>query len=88
MKTSGPGANMRLSDIVIDDATLSMAAKGVFVTVGLLGDGCAVTALENRSKDGASAVARALKELITAGYVTLNEGKVFFKGPGDFGMTS
>jgi len=33
-------SNTRLSDIVLEDKNLSMTAKGVFVSIGFLGNGC------------------------------------------------
>ncbi len=92
MRHAGPGQNMRFSDIVIDDASISMAAKGVFVTIGLLGSGCTVASLSKRASDAHKVVVAALEELIEAGYVTIDrdgeEERVFIRGPASFGVTS
>lgn len=81
-----PGQNMRFSDIVLDDARLSMAAKGVFATLGLLGNDCEVEALARHTSDGGGALAAALQELSEAGYVTLDERRVRVSRPGSFGQ--
>lgn len=83
---AGPGQNLRFSDIVLDDDDISMAAKGVFATLGLLGDGCAVATLTRRSKDGPEAVRAALEELVEAGYVAIRDDKIFVSRPGSFGL--
>jgi hypothetical protein len=82
----GPGQNMRFSDIVIDDPNLSLAAKGVFATLGLMGNSCAVAELANRTSDGERAVRAALSELERAGYVEVIDETVRVQSAGSFGV--
>jgi hypothetical protein len=82
----GPGQNMRFSDIVIDDPNLSLAAKGVFSMLGLMGNSCAITDLTNRTSDGGQAVRAALGELEEAGYVEVVDGEVHVQSAGSFGV--
>lgn len=86
VKRSGPGANVRASDIVIDDAALSLSAKGVFVTVGLLGGSCLLSALGNRTSDDDAAVSSAVEELVTGGYVDFDGERVTMKDPLTYGL--
>lgn len=83
---TGPGQNLRFSDIVLDDDEISMAAKGVFATLGLLGDGCGVANLARRSKDTQEAVRAALDELVEAGYVEVQDERVYVTRPASFGL--
>lgn len=77
---------LRYSDIVLDDAKLSMAAKGVFVTVGFLGSGCPVASLQAHTADSPESLQRALDELERAGYVSLCEGAVHIRSAQQFGL--
>ena len=77
---------MRFSDIVIDDPGISMAAKGVFSTLGLMGNSCSVAELASRTKDKQQAVQAALRELENAGYVEVVDGMVHVHSAGSFGM--
>ena len=81
-----PGQNMRFSDVVIDDAKLSLAAKGVFTALGLLGNGCTVADISRRTADGEGAVRDALDELVRAGYVDIEDDAVHTKRTGNFGL--
>lgn|GEM_PF-5543020 len=74
-----PDAKLRSSDIVIDDSSLSMAAKGVFLTIGLFGNSCDVRALVDRTRDDSDTVDIALRELAEKDYVSLKGGRVYVK---------
>lgn len=87
VKRGGPGANVRVSDIVIDDGALSLSAKGVFVTIGLLGGSCLLPALENHTSDDAGTVRSAVDELVAAGYVDLDDERVTMNDPLTYGLT-
>lgn len=82
----GPGQNMRFSDVVIDDPKLSLAAKGVFATLGLMGNSCSVGDLAERTKDGEEAVRAALDELSAAEYVEVDDEMVRVQSTGSFGV--
>lgn len=78
--------NTRFSDIVLEDAKLSMSAKGVFVSIGFLGNGCKLEKLLNRTTDSTAAILKALNELEKAGYIFVDERKtVHFKSLAFFG---
>ena len=77
---------MRSSDIVIDDERLSLAAKGVFVTVTLLGNGCRVVEIARHCRDTASNVDAALQELARLRYVRVEDGAVRVEDPPRFGI--
>ena len=80
-------ANTRFSDIVLDDANISMAAKGVFVTIGFIGNGCTLSVLANHCNESLEALETASRELIDAGYiVTENEGELHIKAAPSFGI--
>lgn len=85
-KQERPGANVRASDIVLDDAALSLRAKGVFVTIGLLGGSCLVSALDSRTSDDAATVRSAVEELAAAGYVDVENERVTMNDPLHFGL--
>lgn len=82
----GPGQNMRFSDIVIDNPELSLAAKGVFATLGLMGNSCTIDELVQRSSDGEPTLRSAVDELERAGYVEVSEGVVRLQSAGSFGL--
>jgi hypothetical protein len=88
MKQGDSGANTRFSDIVIDDTKLSLAAKGVFVTIGLLGSGCQISTLERRCTDTSETVMSAVQELVEGGYVSIDQGAVLVHSRTSFGITS
>lgn len=78
--------NTRFSDIVLEDAKLSMSAKGVFVSIGFLGNGCKLEKLLNRTTDSTAAVLKALEELLKAGYIEMDANKtIHVKSPAVFG---
>jgi hypothetical protein len=83
----GPGQNMRFSDIVIDDPKLSLAAKGAFATLGLMGNSCPVPDLAARTSDDEESLRAALDELIRAGYVEVVDEMVQVHSAGSFGVT-
>lgn len=77
---------MRYSDIVLDDTELSLAAKGAFAALSLLGNDCSIAELAKRTKDGPAGARDALAELEAAGYVELDEQSVRVRRPGEFGV--
>ena len=80
-------ANTRFSDIVLDDASLSMAAKGIFVTMGYLGNGRTLQDLGKLCNETLSDLERAAQELIEAGYiVTEGDGELHIKAAPSFGI--
>jgi hypothetical protein len=80
-------ANTRFSDIVLDDPALSMAAKGVFVTVGFLGNGCRVDELARHALDALEQVQGAIDELVQAGYLELDdERRLHIRAAPKFGI--
>lgn len=83
-----PGQNMRFSDVVIDDAKLSLAAKGLFTALGFLGNGCTVADISKRTSDSESAVRAAIDELVRAGYVEIEDDAVHTKRTGNFGLAT
>ena len=77
----------RFSDIVVDDKSISMAAKGIFVTIGYLGNGCGLKNLLEHSKDSEKSVRKALQELSDAGYVTIDEENlIHIRSASQFGL--
>ncbi len=82
----GPNSRVRTSDIVIDDTALSMRAKGVFVTLGLLGGSSTLAALTRRTSDLRDDIRAAVEELISGGYVNLERERVTIKDPTTFGL--
>jgi hypothetical protein len=79
----------RFSDIVLDDARLSMAAKGLFVTLGYVGGQSSLETLSNCSSDGLERLQVLLDELQQAGYISVSEsGLVSVRSAGSFGMAS
>lgn len=77
---------MRSSDIVIDDERLSLAAKGVFLAVTLLGNGCRLEELARHCRDGVAKVEAAVDELVRLRYVRLEDRAVHFEDPPRFGI--
>jgi len=77
---------MRSSDIVIDDERLSLAAKGVFVTVTLLGNGCRADEVARRCRDSAGNVEAALQELTRLRYLRMEEGAIHLEEAPRFGI--
>lgn len=77
---------MRSSDIVVDDERLSLAAKGVFVSVTLLGDGCHLEDLARLCRDHVGDVEAAVLELVRLRYLRLQGSVVHFGDPLRFGI--
>ena len=80
-------AHTRFGDIVLDDLSIGMRAKGIFVTIGFLGNGCSVEALAQQSTDSEAETKAALDELVKAGYAAIEDGKVTIKPAATFGIT-
>lgn len=76
---------IRASDIVSSDPDLSLAAKGMFALVGLLGPDCTLAEIGARTTDPPEFVAMVLNELQSAGYVVVGEQRVTVLPPGQFG---
>jgi len=81
-----PRPRMRSSDIVIDDERLSLAAKGVFVTITLLGNGCRVQDIGRHCRDVPAAVDAALQELERLRYVRVEDDAVRVEEASSFGI--
>ncbi len=77
---------IRASDIVSADPDLSLAAKGLFALVGLLGPDCTLEEVGSRTTDPPEFVAMVLNELESAGYVRVGEKRVTVLPPGSFGV--
>ncbi len=77
---------MRSSDIVIDDERLSLAAKGVFGSVTLLGNGCRVRDIARHCRDAPASVEAALQELEQFRYVRVEDGAVHVEEAPRFGI--
>lgn len=81
-------AHTRFGDIVLDDLTIGMRAKGIFVTIGFLGNGCSVDAIARQSTDTVQEAEAALDELAKAGYVSIDDGQVTIRPAATFGIQS
>lgn len=81
-------AHTRFSDIVLDNTELTASAKGIFVTIGFLGNGCSMLSLLEQSADDAAQIQRALDELIRAGYISLEDGNIHIKSASTFGIVA
>lgn len=77
---------IRASDIVCEDPQLSLAAKGLFALVGLLGQKCTLAEVGARTTDPPEFVAMVLDELQGAGYVSVTDQCVTVLPPGRFGV--
>ncbi len=77
---------MRASDIVVDDATLTLGAKGAFVVITLLGPGCSLEEIAKHCLGDAAVVAAAVRELESHGYVDVVGGRASVRDTGEFGM--
>lgn len=86
MKDPSIARNMRQSDLVVDDDKLSMAAKGAFLVLDLLGKRASVTQLAEFTSDSAGALRNFVQELRTAGYVTLDNDTVAVRPREKFGL--
>jgi hypothetical protein len=81
-----PKTVTRFSDIVLDDPNLSLAAKGAFLAIGYMGNGCSVSKLTERTSDSLSAIEYILGELIEAGYIKLEDSNLFIVSPTDLAL--
>lgn len=77
---------IRASDIVCSDPGISLAAKGLFSLVGLLGPECTLTEVAASTTDPPEFVAMVLDELQIAGYVSVTQQRVTVLPPGRFGV--
>jgi len=76
----------RHSDMVLDDSRISLAAKGLFVSISYLGNRCKLSSLNNYSSDQQNVILNSLDELLNAGYVKLEENFVSIKPASTFGV--
>jgi hypothetical protein len=83
MKTA---TKTRFSDIVLDDSRLSMAAKGIFLTLGFMGNSCTMSQLMQRCTDSKEALERYLAELREVEYITLEQDTISIKAAASFGL--
>ena len=81
-----PKTVTRFSDIVLDDPNISLAAKGAFLAIGYIGNGCAVSKLAERTSDSLQAIEYILGELIDAGYIRLEDSNIFIVSPSDLAV--
>jgi hypothetical protein len=81
-----PKTVTRFSDIVLDDPNISLSAKGAFLAIGYIGNGCAVSTLAERTSDNLQAIEYILGELIEAGYVRLEDSNIFIVSPSDLAL--
>jgi hypothetical protein len=88
MKYAGAGQQVRFSDLVTDDEKLSLAAKGAFLVLDLLGNDVTLDRLLTKTADRQDAVRRAVDELVAAGYVRLASGSLSKVPPAEFGLGS
>lgn len=79
-------AKMRIGDIVLDDPEIGLAAKGVFVTVGLLGNSCTLEELDSHCADTLEAIRAATEELVAHRYVTLEDDRIVLRDLASLGI--
>ena len=72
--------------MVCADSELSLAAKGMFALVGLLGPECTLSDVAARTTDPPEFLAMVLNELESAGYVRVGNQRVTVLPPGEFGV--
>ena len=82
---ANPASKMRVGDIVLDDPAISLAAKGVFVTVGLLGGSCDLAQLASHCADD-GALRAAVEELAEHSYVSLQGDQVQLRDLASLGL--
>ncbi len=79
--------NTRFSDIVLDDPAISMSAKGVFVSIGFLGNGCSLDDLAKHTLDPLERLRESVSELVQAGYLDVEEGeRLYIRAAPSFGI--
>jgi hypothetical protein len=76
----------RFSDIVLDDQRISMAAKGLFLTLGFLGNSCTLAQLRGHCRDSEAELLRSLAELRQVEYITVEAEQIMIKSPSAFGV--
>ena len=81
---AGATGRMWASDIVIDDGTMSLAAKGLFVMVGFLG-GQATLGQAYRHCSDETDLVPVLDELVKRGYVNVVDGHIRIRDAAVFG---
>jgi hypothetical protein len=83
MKTA---TKTRFSDIVLDDVRLSMAAKGLFLTLSFLGNSATLEQLRTHCSDSESGLRAALEELRQVQYITMEAEQITVKAAASFGI--
>jgi hypothetical protein len=86
MKYAGTGRKVRFSDMVTNDEKLSLAAKGAFLLLDLLGSEATLQELQGKTSDSLRELSGALEELSEAGYISLASGQVQVRPPETFGL--
>lgn len=81
-----PKTATRFSDIILDDPSLSLAAKGAFLAIGYIGNGCTVARLAERTSDNLPAIEYILGELIESGYIRMENSNLFIVSPADLAL--
>lgn len=79
-------AKMRIGDIVLDDPEIGLAAKGVFVTIGLLGSSCTLEELGSHCSDAPDAIRAAVGELVDHRYVTTEDDRIVLRDLSSLGI--
>lgn len=83
MKTA---TKTRFSDIVLDDVRLSMAAKGLFLTLSFLGNSATLEQLRTHCSDSDMGLRVALEELRQVEYITVEGEQIAVKAAASFGL--
>jgi hypothetical protein len=83
MKTA---TKTRFSDIVLDDARLSMAAKGLFLTLSFLGNSATMEQLKVHCSDAEGGLWTALEELRQVQYIIIEAEQISVKAAASFGI--
>jgi hypothetical protein len=83
MKTA---TKTRFSDIVLDDVRLSMAAKGLFLTLSFLGNSATLEQLKTHCSDSELELRAALEELRQVQYITVEAEHISIKAAASFGI--
>ncbi len=82
MKTA---TKTRFSDIVLDDGRISMSAKGLFLSLGFLGNSCTLAQLKAHCRDSEAELLVTLNELRQVEYIALENETISIKSASSFG---
>ncbi|MGL4609559.1 MAG: hypothetical protein ACRCYY_07715 [Trueperaceae bacterium] len=76
----------RFSDMVLENRQISMSAKGLFLTLGYLGNSCTLEQLKGMCSNPESELHQILEELRQVEYISLEDGRINVKAPSSFGV--